>query len=73
VIAALIIVVVLLLAAAVSVGVYVALKEWGGGREERARIERETRRAEYQLHQIANDAFSQMLDVARQHGYGKGD
>ena len=38
-------------------------------RDERARLESEARRAEYRLHHLASDAFTQMMDVAREHGY----
>lgn len=34
-------------------------------RREAVRIEREVARAEYQLHRLAGDAFSAMLDAAR--------
>jgi len=38
-------------------------------REERARVEHEARRAEYQLHHLASNAFAHMMNVAREHGF----
>lgn len=38
-------------------------------RDERARIELEARRAEFRLHHLASDAFTHMMDVAREHGF----
>lgn len=58
----------LLLIAITALIVMVVYAAHAEDRDERAQIERETRRAEYRLHRLASDAFTHMMDVAREHG-----
>ena len=57
--------VVLALAAAIVLGLAELHRFWEE-RAEQARIEGEVRRAERRLHALASNAFSSMLDTARQ-------
>lgn len=59
----------LLVIATVALIAVVAYGMPASDHEERARVEAEARRAEYRLHRIASDAFTQMMDVARDHGF----
>lgn len=38
---------------------------------EQARVEREVRRAEHRLHELARTSFQDMLAEARSHGFGE--
>jgi hypothetical protein len=48
--------------------VFLTLKVWEPERIEKARIEREIFRAEFHLHEIASEAFSALLEAARERG-----
>lgn len=48
--------------------VFLTLKVWEPERIEKARIESEMYRAEFRLHEIASEAFSALLEAARERG-----
>lgn len=59
----------LVVIALTTVAAVALIRRAGSQRDERARIESEQRRAEYRLHRLASDAFTHMMDVARDHGF----
>jgi len=55
----------LALVASLALAVLVVARQRWESRAEETRIDREVRRAEHQLHDVATRAFGAMLDVAR--------
>lgn len=59
----------LLLVAIVTLIAMVAIGAHREADDEQMRIEREARHAAFHLHNMASDAFTSMMDVAREHGF----